>query len=565
MIDLREEIVKILKKEIDLPEEEIREGVEVPKDEQMGDYSFPVFKLAKVFKKAPNLIAEEIAGKLEKGKFFEKIEPVAAYINFFVDQKSLTSEVLKEIYDKKELYGHSDLGKGKTVIVEFSSTNIAKPFHIGHLRSTVIGNSLYHIYKALGYDTIAINHLGDYGTQFGMLIAAFKMWGNKEEIEKDPINNFLDLYVRFNKLQEEDPSKRDLARDWFKKLEDGDEEAVELWQWMKDLSLKEFNKVYDLLGITFDSYNGEAFYSDKIPAIVEELKEKKLLKLDDGAQIVDLEEFGMTPSIVIKSNGTSTYLTRDLAAAKYRKDTYKFYKNIYVVGQEQKLHFRQWKKILELMGYDWANDCIHVDFGLISTEDMALSTRKGNVLFLEDVLNKAIEKTKEIIEQRNPNLENKDEVAKDVGIGAVIFQDLFNQRIKDYVFSWDRTLSFEGETGPYVQYTYARISSLLDKGKFNVDDNYNPDLLNSSEERALVKSLYDFPETIIDASEKYEPFFISRQLIEIARNFNKYYNQSPILVEDEELKKAKLALCYSVKNVIKCGLELLGINSPERM
>lgn len=565
MIDFKNEVIKILKEHTDIEHDIIETGVEIPPDKEMGDFAFPTFRLAKVMRKAPNMIAEEIAGKLDAGEYFEKIENKGAYVNFYINKPKLVEIMLKEVLEKKETYGNSDIGKGKNVLIEFSSPNIAKPFHIGHLRSTVIGNALHKIYTALGYNTTSLNHLGDYGTQFGMLIAAFKMWGNKEEVEKDPINQFLDLYVRFNKLQDEDPSQRDSAREWFKKLEDGDEEAVELWQWMRDLSLKEFNKVYDILDIKFDSYNGEAFYSDKMPAVLEELREKKVVKMDDGAEIVDLEPYGLTPAIVIKSNGASTYITRDLAAAIYRKKTYDFDKSIYVVGQEQKLHFRQWMKILELSGHEWAKDCVHIDFGLISTEDMALSTRKGNVLFLEDVFNKAIEKTREIIEVRNPGLENKEEVAKQVGIGAVIFQELFNQRIKDYVFSWDRTLSFEGETGPYVQYTYARISSLIDKGEFDENDSYDASLLNTEEEFELLKSIYDFPQIIIDASEKYEPFFISRQLIEVARNFNKYYNRYPIIVEDEELKKARLALCKATKYTLKNGLSILGIGQPERM
>lgn len=563
-MNYKDEVIKILKAQVDLDEETLQSSVEVPPTPDMGDYAFPTFRLAKTLRKAPPMIAAELAEKL-RGDCFEKIEAKGAYVNFFVKKSSFIDAVIKEVYEKGTDYGSSDIGKGKTVVIDFSSPNIAKPFHIGHIRSTVIGNALYHIYQTLGYKVVGVNHLGDYGTQFGMLIAAFKLWGNKEEVEKDPINKFLELYVRFNKLQEEDPSEREVAKDWFKKLEDGDSEATELWQWMRDLSIREFNRVYEMLGIRFDSYNGEAFYSDKMPAVVEELKEKKLLTESDGAEIIDLEPYGLTPMLVIKSNGATTYATRDIAAAKYRKATYDFHKNIYVVAVEQNLHFKQLFTVLGMMGYEWSKDCVHVNFGMIGLEDGALSTREGKVLFLEDVLNKAVEKTGEIIELRNPNLENKEEVARQVGIGAVVFQELFNQRIKDYVFSWDKTLSFEGETGPYTQYTYARISSLLDKGGFRKEDEIDTSLIQSEEEFALLKAIYEFPRTISDAAEKNEPYFITRQVMEIAQVFNKYYNSMPILVEDEALKRARLSLCHITKTVLKKGLSILGVAQPERM
>ncbi|NLV87750.1 MAG: arginine--tRNA ligase [Tissierellia bacterium] len=566
MLNFREEAVKLLKSLIEeLTEEEISSLIEVPPSYEMGDYAFPVFRLAKVFRKAPPAIAEELVGKFEESPYFEKIENKGPYVNFFINKKKLTEVTLEEVKDKQDKYGSSDMGKGKTVIVEYSSPNIAKPFHIGHIRTTVIGNALYKIYSFLGYDTVAINHLGDYGTQFGMLISAIKKWGNLEEIEKDPINELLKLYVRFNAEAEEDEALRDEARYWFKELEEGNQEAYELWKWIREISLKEFNKVYDMLNIKFDSYAGESFYSDKMPAVIEELKEKNLLKESDGAYVVDLEEYGMPPALIIKSDGSTLYTTRDIAAAFYRKKTYDFYKNIYVVGAQQNLHFKSWIKIIELMGYDWANDCIHVNFGTVSLEDGTLSTRKGRVVFLEDVLNTAIKNTLEIINERNPNLENKEEVAKQVGIGAVIFQELFNQRIKDYVFSWDRTLSFDGETGPYVQYTHARISSLLDRGQFNEEDKVNYDLLSSEEEINIIRLLYNFPKVIIDAMEKNEPYIITRHLVEIAKAYNKFYNSCPIIIEDVELKKARLMLSYATKIVLKTGLGLLGIEAPERM
>lgn len=566
MLNFKEEVVKLLKTQIqELTEEEISSLIEVPPSYEMGDYAFPTFRLAKVFRKAPPAIAEELVGKLGESPYFEKIENKGPYVNFFINKKKLTEVTLEEIKDKQDKYGSSDMGKGKTIIVEFSSPNIAKPFHIGHIRTTVIGNALYKIYSFLGFDTVAINHLGDYGTQFGMLISAIKRWGNIEEIEKDPINQLLKLYVRFNAEAEENEELRDEARYWFKELEEGNEEAYELWKWIREISLKEFNKVYDMLNIKFDSYAGESFYSDKMPAVIEELKEKNLLKESGGAYLVDLEEYGMPPALIIKSDGSTLYTTRDIAAAFYRKKTYDFYKNIYVVGAQQNLHFKSWIKIIELMGYEWAKDCIHVNFGTVSLEDGTLSTRKGRVVFLEDVLNTAIKNTLEIINERNPDLENKEEVAKQVGIGAVVFQELFNQRIKDYVFSWDRTLSFDGETGPYVQYTHARISSLLDRGQFNIGDNVNYDLLATEEEINIIRLLYNFPKVIIDAMEKNEPYLITRHIVEIAKAYNKFYNSCPIIIEDEELKKARLMLSYATKTVIKTGLGLLGIEAPERM
>lgn len=565
MINFKEKVSDALSAVIEeLSKEEIDNLVETPPSFDMGDYAFPVFRLAKTYKKAPNLIAEDIKGKLGDNEYFEKIENAGPYVNFFINKEKLLETVYKEIEEKGEMYGSSDMGKGKNVIVEFSSPNIAKPMHIGHIRSTVIGNALYHIFKHLGYNTIAINHLGDYGTQFGMLIAAYKLWGDREAIEKNPIDELLDLYVRYNKLQELDPAARDTARDWFKKLEQGDEEATEIWTWMKQLSIVEFEKVYDMLGIKYDSYKGEAFYSDKMPAVIEEIKEKNIGKMDDGAYIVDLKPYNLTPLIIVKSNGTTTYATRDIAAARYRKKTYDFYKNIYVVASEQNLHFQQWKQVLKLMGDEWADDCIHVNFGLISLKDGALSTRQGRVLKLEDVLNKAIEKTRDIIEKRNPNLENKDEVAKMVGTGAIVFQELFNQRIKDYVFDWDKTLSFEGETGPYAQYTYARCKSLIDKkGGFDpakVDFN-----LVKDEAYEILKYVYDLPRTIVMAMEKYEAFYITRNIIDIAKAFNKYYAANQIITDDEKLTNSRLAIVDITQKAIKVGMNLIGVQTPDRM
>ena len=566
MIDFKQKVVDLIKGEVEeLNEEEVNLLVEIPPSYDMGDYAFPTFRLAKSYRKAPNMIAEELAAKFDDNEDFEKVQNVGPYVNFFINKNKLVESVISDVIEKKESYGSSNIGENKTVIVEFSSPNIAKPFHIGHIRTTVIGNSLYKIYKFLGYDTIAINHLGDYGTQFGMLISAYKKWGDKEVIEANPIQELLKLYVRFNSEAEENPALRDEARHWFKELEDKNEEALSLWQWIRDISLKEFNRVYDMLNIKFDSYAGESFYSDKMPAVIDEMKAKGILKNSEGALIVDLEPYGMPPALIKKSDGSTLYTTRDITAAIYRKKTYNFYKNLYVVASQQNLHFKAWIKVVELMGYDWAKDCIHIPFGMVSLEDGTLSTRKGRVVFLEDVLDKAIDNTLKIIEERNPDLENKNEVAKQVGIGAILFQELFNQRIKDYVFNWDRTLSFEGETGPYVQYTHARANSLLKKGNFNIDDEVDFKLLNSEDEINIARLIYDFPHIILDACDKNEPYMITRHIVELAKAFNKFYNSTQIIIENEEMKKARLALVYVSKTVIKTGLGLLGIEAPNKM
>ncbi|WP_338026063.1 arginine--tRNA ligase [Abyssisolibacter fermentans] len=565
-MDFKKQLSQALNDEIEeMSIEQLEELVEVPPNYDMGDYAFPCFKLAKVFRKSPNIIAQELTQKLEANEYFEKIENKGGYVNFFVNKKLLVEGVLNDAFEKKEKFGSTNVGEGKNVIVEFSSVNIAKPFHIGHIRSTVIGNSLFHIYKFLGFNAISINHLGDYGTQFGKLIVAYKKWGNKEAIEANPIPELLKIYVKFHEEAEKDPELDDQARGWFKKLEDKDEEAYALWKWFREVSLKEFERVYDMLNIKYDSYAGESFYSDKMPEIINILNEKGLLQDSKGAKIVDLESYNMPPALITKSDGSTLYMTRDIAAAKYRKDTYDFYKNIYVVGAQQALHFKQWIKVVELMGYDWAKDCIHVPFGMVSLEEGTMSTRKGRVVFLEDVLKKAVEKTKDIISNKNPNLENKENVAKQVGIGAIMFQELSNNRIKDYTFSWDRTLTFEGETGPYVQYTHARANSVLEKSKINVSSEVDFSLLTNEEAVNLVRLLQSFAQVVLDAMEKNEPSFITRHLVDIAQAFNRFYHNCPILVEDEEVKKARLLLVYCTKNVIKTALGLLGIQAPDKM
>lgn len=569
-MDFKEKVIEIfLNIEDELTKEEVSSLIEIPPNQDMGDYAVPCFKFAKKYRKSPAIIAQEIAQKIGNINEFEKIQSEGPYVNFFVNKSFFAKNILTEVDEKKETYGTSNIGEGKTVIVEFSSPNIAKPFHIGHIRSTVIGNSINKIYKFQGYNTITINHLGDYGTQFGMLISAYKKWATDEvikAIEENPIQELLKLYVRYNKEIETNPEYKDEARHWFKELENGNEEAYKLWEWFREISLKEFNRVYEMFGIQFDSYAGESFYSDKMPVVMRELEDKKLLKESQGAKVVELSEYNLTDAVLQKSDGSTLYATRDITAAMYRKKTYDFYKNIYVVGSPQKLHFDQWRKVIEIMGYEWAKDCVLVMFGTVSLEDGSLSTRKGRVVFLEDLLKKAIEKTMDVINDRNPNLENKEQVAKQVGIGAVIFQELFNNRIKDYTFSWEKTLSFEGETGPYVQYTYARTCSLLRKSDIVVDGNVDYSLLTNKEAFNVIKKLDGFKESVLGAHDKYEPFYITRYIVSLAQEFNRFYHECPILVDgNDELKKARLLLTKSVNIVLKTGMSLLGMESPEKM
>jgi len=570
MISYKEKIADIIAPHVQgLDKEEVMDMIEAPADSSMGDYAFPCFKLAKVLRKAPPVIAASIAEAIGGNELFEKVENVKAYVNMFISRKSFAEEVVKEVIEKGDDYGRSDIGGGKKVIVEYSSPNIAKPFHIGHIRSTVIGNSIYKIYDFLGYDTMRINHLGDYGTQFGKMICAYRKWGNKEDVIKEPIKSLLSYYTKFHEEAEKDPSLEDEARAIFTRLEHGEKEETELWQWFRDESLKEFNRVYDMLGISFDSYNGESFYSDKMPRFVQELKDAGLLIEDDGAQIVKLDEYGLPPALITKSDGSTLYITRDIAAAVYRKETYDFYKNIYVVASQQNLHFKQWIKVIELLGYDWANDCIHVPFGLVSMEDGTMSTRQGRVIFLEDVLNRAVEKTRQIIAEKNVNTENIEETAKQVGIGAVVFNELSNYRIKDYVFSWDKVLNFEGETGPYVQYTHARACSILRKAGDDVAakarEGFDAEAIASDSAHELIKLIYDMPGVILEAGEKYEPSVVTRHVVDIAQAFNKFYHDEHILVDDEDEKISKVALVMAARTAIRNGLGLLGMEAPERM
>lgn len=572
MIDYKVQIAQIIaKQEIGLTAEEIVEVIEVPADSKNGDFAFPCFRLAKAMRKAPQMIAADIAVAIEAESIFEKVEQVNAYVNMFICKDVFVRNVVSEVVSRGTDYGKSDVGEGKKVIVEFSSPNIAKPFHIGHIRSTVIGNSIYKLYDATGYDVVRINHLGDYGTQFGKMIVAYRLWGSEEELEQNPIKSLLKYYTKFHEEAEKDPTLEDKARETFVKLENGDAEEVELWKRFRELSLEEFSRVYKMLDIEFDSYAGESFYSDKMPAVLKELKDKNLMHESRGAQIVDLENYDMPPAVITKSDGSSLYATRDIAAAIYRKQHYDFYKNIYVVATQQNLHFKQWKQVLALMGYAWEEDCIHVPFGLVSLEEGTMSTRKGRVVFLEDVLNKAVDKTRDIISEKNTDGIDIDEIAKEVGIGAVIFQELSNNRIKDYVFSWDKILNFDGETGPYVQYTHARASSVLrnasqeELAKIKGCDISDFSYVTSESAYELTKLIYRVPEVIREAAAKYEPSILTRHLIDIAQGFNRFYHDEHILVDNEEEKVAKLALVYASKVTIANCLAILGIKAPDKM
>lgn len=566
MKDQKELIAKKLESlNIGLSYDEIYNLIEIPPQDDMGDYSFPCFSLAKIKRKNPAQIASELKEEIGEIETIEKIEVLNAYINFFADKSFIQNQILNEVLEEKENYGKKQIGTGKNVTIDFSAPNIAKPFHIGHIRSTVIGDAIRNIYKALGYNTIGINYIGDYGTQFGVMIAAYKLWGDKEAIDADPINELLKLYVRYNSEAEDDPSMMDAARAEFRNLEEGQEEAVELWQWFKDLSLKEFDRVYEILDIKFDNYHGESYNAKAEPRVIKELRDKNLLIESDGAQIMDLSDEDLPPAIILKSNGSSAYITRDIATAENRDMEYGYYKNLYVVASQQNLHFQQLRKILKKMGHDYWEKCIHIPFGLVSMKDKTLSTRRGHVIFLEDVLNKAIEKTKEIMVERNADIDDIDKTAQIVGIGAVKFQELYNNRIKDYVFNWDNLLNFNGETGPYVQYTYARAKSVLRKAGKEEFEKMNFSKLNTAEEMALIKSIGLFEDALIKAHDKYEPSMVSRAIMDIAKNFNKFYNAHQINVEDGELQNERLALTYASAIVIKEGLALLGIKTVEKM
>ena len=561
-MDFKKYIASRIKAE-GLSEEELCSLIAVPPNTEMGDYALPCFRLAKALRKSPAAIAEELAAAYPADEIVTGAKAVNGYVNFRIDRALWSEQTLRRVLSEREAYGSSDEGKGKTVCIEYSSVNIAKPFHIGHLSSTVIGSALYKLHKFLGYPSVAINHLGDYGTQFGKLISAYKRWGSREEIEKGGLRALNALYVRFHEEAERDPSLNDEARHFFKKIEEKDEESVALFEWFKQLTLKDVGRIYDLLDVHFDSWAGESFYIDKMQPVIDELKEKGLLVESEGAQIVDLSAYDMPPCLVLRSDGASLYATRDLAAAIYRKQTYDFYKSLYVVAYQQNLHFRQFFKVLELMGKEWAKDLVHVAYGMVSLEEGSMSTRKGRVVYLEDVINKCVEKALAIITEKNPSLENKEETAKTVGVGAVIFGALYNNKIKDITFSYDKVLNFEGETSCYVQYTCARAHSVLEKGgsaRAYAAKEVCP------QEFEVVKQLAEFPATCHDALEKYEPCFIARYCVDLAQKFNKFYFDCSILnAEDEQTRAFRLALTEATLVTLKNGLGLLGIGVPEKM
>lgn len=564
---MKSKLIDILAENLtELKKEEIAEALEVPKKADMGDYAFPCFRLAKIYRKAPNLIAQDLKEKIDAGSYeiFSKIENVGGYINFFFDKEQFAKQIVDTI--SEENFGSSDIGEGKTICIDYSSPNVAKNFHVGHLRTTIIGNSLYKIYSKLGYHVERINHLGDWGTQFGKLIVAYKNWGSKEEVEKNGIAELMKIYVKFHQEAEKDDSLNDQAREWFVKMEQGDEEALSIWQWFKDISLIEYKRIYKLLGMDFDHFTGESFYRDKTQGVVDQLNEKNLLVESEGAHIVPLDDYNMAPCLITKKDGSSIYATRDLAALFYRKNTYNFDKCIYVTGLEQKLHFAQVFKVIELLGYDWYKDLVHVPYGLVSMEGGKLSTRNGNVIYAEEILHESINKIYEIIEEKNPDLPDKETVARQVGIGAILFNDLYNQRIKDVVFNWDKILNFDGETGPYVQYTYARCASVFRKvGDVQIPDEIDYSVLTDDVTMNLLKDITRFPGMVKDAADKFEPFMIARFAVSVAQHFNKFYHDCQINVKEENVKMARLKVVQMTMKVIKDALELLGIECPEQM
>ncbi len=570
MRNFKLELAELLNQHIpDLTVSEIEDLIETPGNTKMGDYAFPCFRLAKILRKAPPIIAQEIASKIKDIDFIDKAESVNAYINFFINKEIYVKSVLDEVLDKKQKFGYAEPKSKGNVVIDYSAPNIAKPFHIGHLRSTVIGNSLYRIHDAFGYNSIGINHLGDWGTQFGKLIVAYKKYSSQELVEEKGISELLRIYVLFHEEAEKDPTLDEQARGYFTAMEKGDEESLALWKWFKEVSLSEFERVYKLLDITFDSYNGEAFYNNKMAPVIKELEEKGLLEESEGANLVRLDDMNMPPCLITKKDGSTLYATRDITAALYRKETYDFKKAIYVTALQQNLHFGQWFEVVRRMGYEWADDLVHVPFGMVSMEGSKFSTRKGNVVLLEDILNEAIEKTKSIIQEKNPDLVNKAYIAEKVGIGAVIFDDMYNSIIKDIQFSWERVLNFEGETGPYVQYTHARTCSLLKKAGIELSNIEFKDIdytvLTDEVSVDVIKAMAQLPKIIEEAANKYEPSFIARYVIHVAQAFNKFYHDNSILVEDEKIKNARLTVVTAAKYTLESGLYLLGIHAPEQM
>lgn len=562
-ISMKKYVTQVLKSYLDLSEEEIIKLLEIPPNREMGDVAFPCYSLAKQYRKSPQIVAEDLVSKIIDDHV--DVKAIGPYLNFYYKRSVYATNLVNEIIEKNGLFGESDLGNNKNVVVDYSSPNIAKPFSLPHLRSTMIGNAIANIHKALGYNVVGINHLGDWGTQFGKEIVAYKKWGNDEEIKKNPITELVRIYIKFHEEAESNPDLEDEARIWFKKLEDGDKEAVHLWKWFVEESLEEFNKIYELLGVKFDHYMGESFYNDKMDRVVEELTQKELLVESEGAYVVDLSEQDMPPAIIKKKDGSSIYATRDLAAALYRKDTFDFEKVFYVVGNEQKLHFEQIFSVLKKMGYEWANQMEHIPFGLMLFENKKMSTRKGTIVLLEEVLQKSIEMADKIIEAKNPDLPDRKEVAESIGVGAIIFNDLKNSRMHEVNFSWKEALNFEGETGPYVQYTNARIRSLLRKSEYTESEvkNINGEYITSETAWELIHLLSQYQDVLIKAANKAEPSIIARYLLDISAQFNRYYHQERIIADNIDEQKAKIGLSLATSNVLQHGLKLLGLKAPK--
>ena len=568
MLDFKEKISEEISKITKIDKNELYEYIEMPSDNKMGDYAFPCFRLAKTMKKSPQIIANELKDGISLGNEFEKVEVINGYINFFVNNKKLVENVLEEVEEKRENYGSSEIGEGKNIVIDYSSPNIAKPFHIGHLRTTILGNSLYKMYKFLNYNCVGINHLGDWGTQFAKLIEGYKRWGTEYDIESNPIEELTKIYIRINDLCKEDESVLEQCRDNLKKLEDGDEYCVKIWQKFRELSLKEFQRIYDLLDIQFDSWNGEAFYTDKMQEVKDILEKNNKLVESEGARVVDLSKEDMPPCIIEKSNGSTTYATRDLAAILYRARTYNFDKALYVTSYEQILHFKQVFETAKYLDLDekYTNGLVHVPYGMVMLKTGKMSTRDGNVVKIEDLLKEAIAKVKIIIENKNPELENKEDIATKVGIGAVIFNDLYNSRIKDEIFDWDIMLNFNGETGPYMQYIYVRTKSVLEKaGYIPKLKDVNLDKLLDEDSVKVIKLLYQFNDKIMQAIEKYEPYIVARYLIEVAKTYSSFYNNNKIICDDKEVQDARIYLTYATGIVLKTGAALLGIKMPDKM
>lgn len=563
---MKTKIAKLIAAQMpDLTESDIEGLMEIPPKPELGDFAFPCFRLAKTMRKAPQMIASEVAAAIGDVDFLSEIKVEGAYLNFFVKKDTFVEGLVKEML--ADDYGSSKEGEGKTICIDYSSPNVAKNFHVGHLRTTIIGNSLYKIHEKLGYHVERINHIGDWGTQFGKLIVAYKNWGSEEAVKNEGVAELMRLYVKFHEEAEKDPSLNDEARSWFARMEQGDEEALSIWQWFKDISLEEFMKTYKLLGIEFDHFTGESFYRNMTDDVIKRISDAGLLTESDGAKIVDLSAYDMAPCLIVKNDGSSIYATRDLAAIFYRKETYNFTKCLYVTGQEQKLHFAQVFKVIELLGNEWAREAlVHIPYGLVSLSGEKLSTRSGNIIYAEDILLEAISKIKEIIEEKNPDLPNKDEVARQVGVGAVLFNDLYNQRIKDVSFKWDKLLNFAGETGPYVQYTHARCASIL-RGLdgFTPSEDIDYSVLTTPAAVDLLKEISRFPKVVSDAAERYEPFVVARFAVDVAQAFNKFYDADRINVEDESVRNARATLVHITRKTINDAMALLGIECPDQM